>query len=743
METKFLPSFDSDLNQVVPFIQCPGQRDDKSGANETMKGVTSEVIAEVRARASLLDVISDTVVLKRTGKEYKGLCPFHKEKTPSFNVNPEKGIFKCFGCNEGGDVFAFVQRIKGTDFIDAVRDLAHRYGVPLAETADEREEHDHKSQIRMLYEQSCLYFERLLEQSQEGYLAREYLKQRGIDEEITKRFRLGFASPAWDGLLSYLTKSQSLSGSFLEQAGLVRQKQNSNSYYDLFRNRLIIPISDSEGRVIAFGGRTLVDDQIKYLNSPESPIYTKGQHLFGLNLARESIKQNDGVILVEGYFDAITPHQFGFTNTVATLGTALTEAQAKLLVRYTESRRVYLSFDADAAGERAVERGVETLAQIAEGVGIELHVIRIPGGKDPDECLRNQMGTGPELFAKAIAEAPLLIDYQLEQAFSSVKLTSHTGRIEAGRLVVPILGRLSNAIVRMEYIRQVASRLNMPEEEILTEVRSYRKANGLEAQKRGGWFERQGESGDGHSRSQSGSYGNKPYGNKGYNNSKQGFAGKGGGNSGGGKSRSATATKNGGSTATMNVSMAPMPKSKPVGHRLADIENIERQILAHYLVSRDDYDRVHDTFRDDKLVTPEHNRIKEAIEGIGTQFRTMEDLQHRLQDRLALESDLSSHLTELILKVDEIKKQNLPLDVVLKDYRARMLKERLSTLLAELSSELKRSEDDAEQYQLQWKCRELRQLKEVELKTLEDINDLKRKIDSIEKGESPKLETKE
>ena len=194
----------------------------------------------------------------------------------------------------------------------------------------------------------------------------------------------------------------------------------------------MIPICDDQGRVIAFGGRTLGDDQVKYLNSPETPIYTKGRHLFGFNLAKDAIKAQDAVIVVEGYFDAITPHQFGFTNTVATLGTALTEVQARSLVRFSPNQNEsYLAFDADAAGMKAVERGVETLNQIADGVGIELRVIRIPGGKDPDECLR--AAGGPEAYAQAITHAPLLADYQLEEAMSQCNVTTHTGKIDAAR----------------------------------------------------------------------------------------------------------------------------------------------------------------------------------------------------------------------------------------------------------------------------------------------------------------------
>ena len=759
-----------------------------------MKGVTPDVISEVRLRANILDVISEHVVLKRTGKEHKGLCPFHKEKSPSFNVNPDKGIFKCFGCGEGGDVFAFVQKIKGLDFIDCVRDLAHRYGVQLVESHEERQEYDKRSQIRTLYEQACHFFQSLLADPTEGHAAREYLKGRGIDQKTIEEFRLGFAPPAWDGLLSYLTSSQKVSPALLERAGLVREKQGGGSYYDLFRNRLIVPIADSEGRVIAFGGRALGDDPIKYLNSPETPIYTKGEHLFAFNLAKEHIKERDSVIVVEGYFDAITPHQFGFRNTVATLGTALTESQARLLVRYTDSKRVYLSFDADDAGQKAVDRGVETLGQVAEGVGLSLRIISVPGGKDPDECLRSGGDEGAAIFQQAIDNAALLVDYRINRAIEGVNLESHTGRIEGAAKVVPVLGHIKNAIARTEYIRQVASRLSVGEEELLADVRTFRRANRLDTGGRnfygdrghqgGGGFQRGGGGGGNFQKGgfQKGGFqkrqggggnfqkgGSSGGGSRNFNNSSSrghGASGGGGGrqfnNSGGGPGRERGGARDFGNNRPAAGRSEPMPDDYPFPDepdgedrevsrgrgkaRKALIETglmrAERQLLAHYLVSREDHERVFDALKDERLMTREHQEIKEAIEGIGTQFTTIEDLQFKLQDRVAPDNELSSFVTEIILKVEDIRRQNLPVDVVLKDCKAKILKERLSEAITRTFSSLKHCTDDAEADQLQCKYRELTQLNRVELNTIDDINDLRQKLDALEVDESPRLETR-
>ena len=635
-----------------------------------MRGVTSEVIAEVRARANILDVVSEVVVLKRTGKEHKGLCPFHSEKTPSFTVNPDKGIFKCFGCNEGGDVFAFVQKTKKVEFLDSVRELAQKYGVKLVESQQEKVEYDRRSGMKMLYEQACHYYQRLLQDPKEGMAAREYLKARGITQETQEKFRLGYAPHYWDGLLNYMTGACQASVQHLLEAGLIRQRQGGSGHYDLFRNRLMVPICDSDGQVIAFGGRTLGDDQVKYLNSPESMIYRKGENLFAFHLAKEAIRKNDSVIVVEGYFDAITPHQFGFENTVATLGTALTEAQARLLMRYTESKRVYLSFDKDQAGLKATERGGEALTQVAIGVGARLRVLSVPGGKDPDECLRtkdengNQVGIA--MFKTALANAPNLIDFQLEEALSASDISTHTGRIEAASKLIPVIAAMKDTVARVEYIRQMASRLDIKEDALLTDVRQEREHRGR-ADNRG----------------------SSPFG------------------------RHAQST----------------PAKRPVQSGLADAE---RKMLAFCLTSRDDHAKAMEVMADEEFLTPEHKQIKEALVGIGSQFSSIEDLQHNLMNRLAPEPGLSAYLTEVILAAEELKKQNLPLLVVLVDYKARIIKERLTGLIKTLMGFVK---DEGKAEEIQVRIRELKRLEAVELpqaKSLGELETLKQKIEAID-----------
>ncbi|MFA6208512.1 MAG: DNA primase [Candidatus Obscuribacterales bacterium] len=683
--------------------------------------MTPEVIAEVRMRASILEVISETVVLKRAGKEYRGLCPFHDEKSPSFNVNPDKGIFKCFGCNEGGDVFAFVQRKKGINFIETVRELARKYGVQLVETESERKEYDRRSQILMLYQQASEYYIRLLKDPQEGIIPRKYLADRGLSEETIDKFKLGYAPDAWDGLLNYLSLSAGASAATLEEAGLVKKRAESSGHYDLYRNRLMIPICDRDGRVIAFGGRTLGDDQVKYINSPETPIYSKGQNLFGFNLAKDSIKERDSVIVVEGYFDAITPHQYGFTNVVATLGTALTEQQAKLLVRYTDSKRVYLSFDADAAGARAIESGGETLNQIAEGVGIDLKVLKIPGGKDPDECLR----AGPEgvaAFAQAIEKAATMIDFRLERAVSTIDFSSRMGRIDASKAVVPILASIKNAVARGEYVRQWSPRLGLREEEILSDVGEYRRKNRLDQPQ-----------GYGHGVNQGGF-------NQGFNQG-QGQGGFNGGQGGFKKPpfKKGDWKKNKDKKDIADEEGLPMPPGAR-GHGIARSAPVqgsldaERSLLALYLTSREDYDVVFKRLTDETLLNAPHQEIKEALEGIGSNFNTMEDLQSKLMDRVAPVPITARALVDIIYKAEDFRKQKPPVQVVLKESRARILKERLDLLSAAVRREMTSADENgSDQSALQSRMMELTRLEHElpKLDSLEQIEEFKQKIDTF------------
>lgn len=636
--------------------------------------IPTEVIAEIRQRTNIVEIISETVVLKKAGKNYSGLCPFHGEKSPSFSVNAEKGFFKCFGCGEKGDVFAFQQKVTGKDFVDTVRDLASRCGVRLVESVEEKQFYDRRAQIYSLYEAAANYYQQLLKDPTEGAVARAYLEKRGITDEIIDTFRLGFAPQAWDGLLRYLQATMKVTEATLLEAGLVRSRAESSGVYDAFRNRLMVPISDDQGRVIAFGGRTMGDDTPKYLNSTETPIYTKGNHLYAFNLAKESVKKMDSVIVVEGYFDAISLHQFGFDNAVATLGTALTEQQAKMLVRYTDSKRVYLSFDSDAAGIKAVESGVATLNSIADGIGLDVRVIRIPGGKDPDECLRSE--GGQEAFAIAIAEAPPLIDYELREALKDANTDTHTGRIEASMRIVPILAGIKNPTVRGEYIRMYAMSVGSRDDELMHSVRDHLQKR---PSMRGGGQER-------------------------FNNAHK------------------PSQRNRGTVTT------------PGSGGLAGVLDAERNLLALLLTSRDDYQQSAPVVFDLRFNVPAHEFLKQGFESLGDDFNSMQDLSDRMMNLAAPDKAAAAALIEIILKVEEFRKQGRPAEVVIKDSFGRLMKEKMELSIRQMRAEMVSSSSESEQIELTGRILALRRLQESDLmaaESLDEIYDLKRKLDEI------------
>ncbi len=636
--------------------------------------INNEVIATVRNRANILEVVSQVVVLKRIGKDYKGLCPFHKEKTPSFHVHPEKGIYKCFGCGEGGDVFAFVQKARGLGFLDGVKELAHQFGVSLLETEQEKTEYKRRSLFLLLYEQACEFYCKLLKDPITGNGAQQYLKSRGLDETTIQKFRLGYAPASWDALTDYLCSANKVSAATLEEAGLSRARAENNGYFDLFRHRLIIPISDEQGRVIAFGGRTLGDDQVKYLNSPESLIYTKGEHLFAFAQAKEAIKAKDSVVAVEGYFDAITAHQFGFTNTVATLGTALSNEQGKLLVRHTDSKRVYLAFDADNAGIKATEKGAQILEQLAAAVGLDLRVIKILGSKDPDECLRAEEGVA--LFSQALENSQTLLEYELEQATSGCNIQTRDGRIEASRKVVPILARINSAVVRSEYIRQLANKFDIQEDSLATDVASTRKTGAAVDSKR--------------------------------------------------KEQSIYAEKG----IQMNKAISAQDRFRPADGLL----EAERLLIASFLCDKTDYELAYKSLGKEELMTTAHSKIIKAIYQLSGTFNSTTELESKLLDHFASEPAISSALVEIVLKAEQVTKQQIPIPVLLLQSRVKLMKERILALTKTIRNRLTSSNDSNETSLLQSKISELNRLERLTLPTIEkmtEIDDLLPKIKEI------------
>jgi DNA primase len=324
-----------------------------------------DAVAEVRARADIVEVIGEAVVLKRSGRNFTGLCPFHQERTPSFNVNPEKQIFRCFGCGEGGDVFSFVMKSQHQTFPEALKGLADRYGIQLP---DRRPDDDERTHMREVNDQAASFYQQMLANEEFGAKARAYLQDRGVGPDLQKKFGLGFAPGQWDSLHRYLL-GQKVPTPLQESAALVRPRGSGSGHYDYFRNRIMFPIHNEASQVVGFGARAIdPGDEPKYLNSPETLLYRKGNLLYGLNQARDAIKARDSAVLMEGYMDVIMAHAYGFNHAVGVLGTALTPAQARILLRYTPGKRVVIAFDADRAGQVAAERGLATLTDVTQGV---------------------------------------------------------------------------------------------------------------------------------------------------------------------------------------------------------------------------------------------------------------------------------------------------------------------------------------------------------------------------------------
>lgn len=422
-------------------------------------------VAEVRRRADIVEVISESVVLKRSGRNYLGLCPFHGERTPSFNVNPERQIFRCFGCGEGGDVFSFVMKSGHLTFPEALKTLADRYGVALP---DRRPEDDDKGPVKEANELAADFYRRMLAHDEIGAKARAYLEDRGVGPELQERFKLGYAPPHWDALYRYLLEKK-IPASVQEKAALVRPRQSGSGHYDYFRNRVIFPITSEAGYVVGFGARAIdAGDEPKYLNSPETVLYHKGSLLYGLNVARDAIKAKDEALLMEGYMDVITAHMFGFTNAVGVLGTALTPSQARAILRYTPSKRVVLAFDADKAGQNAAERGLSTLSDVTAGVGLEVRILAVPEGKDPDAYLRKE---GTEAFQKLLDEAPNWTQFLLMRALAPFDVRSDEGRLKAVAACVPVLRQIENHVTQDYYVTWLSQFVGVREESIRLEIK--------------------------------------------------------------------------------------------------------------------------------------------------------------------------------------------------------------------------------------------------------------------------------
>jgi DNA primase len=408
----------------------------------------------VKQQADIVRVIGEYVRLKKSGQNFAGLCPFHQEKTPSFNVHPVKQIYHCFGCGVGGDVFKFVMELEKCTFPEAIRTVAEKCGIaipkPRERSPEERRENQQRSALVEMHREAAAFFARQLHQSPEGKVAYAYLEDRGLNREAMIQFGLGFAPSSGDALLRFL--KQKYPEKLLEVSGLLAREQ-SGRFFDRFRRRIMFPIANESAKVIAFGGRAMGDDMPKYLNSPETPIYSKSHVLYHLDRAKEALRQNDFGVLVEGYMDAIAVARAGIVNVIASCGTSLADPQIKLLGRFT--RRVVVNYDPDTAGQAATERSLTLLLEKE----FDVRVLALPRGSDPDKFLREQ---GAEAYKGLLMQAPAYLDYLIGRA-KLMDRTTADGRVSALNFLMPFVQRLPNRLLRSEWATRIASELHVDE----------------------------------------------------------------------------------------------------------------------------------------------------------------------------------------------------------------------------------------------------------------------------------------
>ncbi|OGP57386.1 MAG: DNA primase [Deltaproteobacteria bacterium RBG_13_52_11b] len=432
---------------------------------------SEDKVSEIRERSNILEVVSDYVTLKKAGKNHRGLCPFHSEKTPSFMVNEEKQIFHCFGCGAGGNVFTFLMKAGNLTFPQAVEELAKRYGIRLPSrepSPAQKREVEKKEVLFQINRIACDYFHDLLTRRREGEIGRRYLSQRGAKDEMIEEHRLGYAPDAWNGLVGHLQEKK-VRLEFASELGLIFPKKKGG-WYDAFRGRILFPIFDVHGRIVGFGGRLIGQGEPKYLNSPESTIYHKGEILYGLQAAKSSIQEKDSVMIAEGYFDLLALHQNGFKQSVATLGTALTPHHIRTLKRYTKN--LVTLFDSDEAGAKANLRSLPLFLE--EEVAAK--AIFLPKGQDPDEFLRK--GNSKEFERRAAGAVPL-IDFFFEWLLKNHDMKSIEGKVKVAQEGLGMIGRIPNPIRRNFYKKALAERLNVPQS-FLDEAPSSRKTGSFE-----------------------------------------------------------------------------------------------------------------------------------------------------------------------------------------------------------------------------------------------------------------------
>jgi DNA primase len=424
--------------------------------------IPDDKVREVSERASILEVVADYVNLRKAGANYQGLCPFHGEKTPSFNVNPAKGIFHCFGCGVGGNAFSFIMRMEGLSFPEAVKFVAKKVGVTIEErppTPGEKRRLDEREALYRINELAARFYRRVLMEDAAGEPGRRYLERRSVDGPTSEAYRLGYAPDKWDALTRHL-EQQRVPLELAEKLGVIRRR-TGGGYHDLFRNRLIFTISDPHGRPIGFGARVLDDTLPKYINSPESPIYHKSEVLFGIDLAKQVMRERGTAIIVEGYFDHLALYQAGVRNVAATCGTAMTEGHLKLLQRY--AGKIYTLFDSDSAGKKATFRAMDLVL----GENLPVSVVELPPGEDPDSFLRKE---GSDAFAARVAKARPIFEYFFRDLLCVINTGTVEGKVKVVEELSPRLAKIVNPVELELYLKEISRVLGVDERSLSRKI---------------------------------------------------------------------------------------------------------------------------------------------------------------------------------------------------------------------------------------------------------------------------------
>jgi DNA primase len=422
-----------------------------------------ETIAAINQQVDLVDIVSEHIVLRKSGANFRGACPFHQgSNATALSVNPAKQIYHCFSCGASGNAFQFLMKIGDRSFHEVALDLARKHNIPLQTLEPEQSQEfqrqlSHREQLYELIGLAASFYQHALYASQ-GQSALTYLSQkRQIQPETIQTFQLGYAPAGWDTLYGYLVNQRRFPASLVEEAGLIVPRKAGSGYYDRFRDRLMIPICDLQGKPIAFGGRSLGDEEPKYLNSPETALFHKGQILYGLDRAKDGIAKQDRAIVVEGYFDAIALHQAGISEAVATMGVALQADQVRQLLRYTESKRIILNFDADKAGTTAAERAIAGFQDLIYSGTVQLRILTLPQGKDADEFLCHNSSQD---YRELAQNAPLFLDWQIELALLGKKLNQADQFQQASQAISKLLSHLPDTTLRSHYIHKCAQKLS-------------------------------------------------------------------------------------------------------------------------------------------------------------------------------------------------------------------------------------------------------------------------------------------